>query len=117
MPDTLAQAIDYGRDVAKDNAIIKSTEHDRRRKFEQAVENQHMLAVRTAEEMKKLVLVGTKGSRMTELDDFAKGQCAFFWAIHSLYILKKKWHFTLSSRRQISLCQIGRCIPKGRVLM
>ena len=74
MPDTLAQAIDYGRDVAKDNAIIKSTEHDRRRKFEQAVENQHMLAVRTAEEMKKLVLVGTKGSRMTELDDFAKGQ-------------------------------------------
>ena len=60
-----------GGSVGKGSVIIKSTENERRLKFEQAVEAEHMLAVRTSEAMKKLVLVDTLKARKTELNDFA----------------------------------------------
>ena len=63
-----------GGSVGKGSVIIKSTENERRLKFEQAVEAEHMLAVRTSEAMKKLVLVDTLKARKTELNDYAQGQ-------------------------------------------
>lgn len=54
--------------------IVKSTEDERRRKFEQVVDGEHMLAARTAEAFKGLVLLDSEKCRKTELADFAKGQ-------------------------------------------
>lgn len=55
-------------------AIIKNTEDERRRKFEQVVEGEHMLAARTADAFKKMVLLDSDKARKTELSDFAKGE-------------------------------------------
>lgn len=56
------------------SAIIKDREEANRLKFQQAVESQHTLAVRTAEAMRKVELVPGKDGKKTEVTDFAKGQ-------------------------------------------
>ena len=43
-------------------------------KFKAAIDSQHRLAVRTAEALRKVVLIDTKRSKKTELDDFPTGQ-------------------------------------------
>jgi hypothetical protein len=60
--------------MPKSAVIVKDTEDERRAKFEQAVTAQHTMAVRTAEALRKVVLVSTPNEVMTKLEDFAKGQ-------------------------------------------
>ena len=50
------------------------TDDDLRNKFQQSVDCQHTMAVRTSEKMRKMVLLPTESQRETRLSDFAKGE-------------------------------------------
>ena len=63
-----------GARVPNPAVIIKDTEDIRRQKFEQAVTAQHTMAVRTAEALRKVVLLPTPHEAMTALADFKKGE-------------------------------------------
>lgn len=60
--------------MGKSAVIARDTEEARRQKFEQAVTAQHTMAVRTAEALRKVVLLSSVNEAKTELADFAKGQ-------------------------------------------
>lgn len=59
--------------MGKKDLIVQSLEDVRRDKFQKAVDAQHMMAVRTAEEMRKIVLVDTDHEKKTELSDYSTG--------------------------------------------
>lgn len=55
--------------------IVVTREDSQRNRFEQAVEAQHTCAARTAEELRKVILLdGKNGQKRTEISDFSKGQ-------------------------------------------
>lgn len=60
--------------MPKAAVIVRDTEDARRQKFEAAVQSQHMLAVRTSEALRKVVLFDTPGQKRTELAEFSKGE-------------------------------------------
>ena len=51
-----------------------NTEEARRQAFETALVDQHKMAIRTADALRKIVLIPTQGEQQTELDDFKQGQ-------------------------------------------
>lgn len=60
--------------MGKAAIIARDTEEARRQKFEAAVQSQHNCAVRTAEAIRKVVLLPSPSEAMTLLSDFSKGE-------------------------------------------
>jgi hypothetical protein len=54
--------------------LATTTEQARRQKFEDGVSSQQMLALRTAEALRKVVLLDNGSEKKTELAEFTKGQ-------------------------------------------